>query len=190
MHSDVARGKGLLGIPARARDGSVHVVVESPRGSTSKFRFDADLGVMALSRPLPEGLAYPHDWGFVPSTRSEDGDPLDAMIVWDGFSYPGVVVACRPIGVLLVEQTNQETGKRERNDRLAVLPIDAPRWAEVRSVDDLSDRMRSELSHFFEAAVEFEGKDLKILGWRGPQEALRLLQTAAHPRERRGTRRR
>jgi inorganic pyrophosphatase len=177
----VTRRKGLLAIPARGDGSSVHVVVESPRGSTTKFKYDADLGVMSLSRPLPEGLAYPHDWGFVPSTRAEDGDPLDAMIVWDGVSYPGVVVACRPIGVLRIEQTNSETGQRERNDRLAVLPVEAPRWADVRTIDDLSPRARSELSHFFEAAVEFEGKDLKVLGWRGPKEALALLRDSARP---------
>jgi inorganic pyrophosphatase len=190
----VARRKGLLAIPARGDGGSVHVVVESPRGSTTKFKFDADLGAMSFSRPLPEGLAYPHDWGFVPSTRAEDGDPLDAMIVWDGVSYPGVVVTCRPIGVLLIEQTNRNTGKRERNDRLAVLPVEAPRWTDVRTVDDLSPRARSELSHFFEAAVEFEGKDLKILGWRGPREALQLLRDSTRspggPRVRRAPRRR
>jgi inorganic pyrophosphatase len=174
----VARRKGLLAIPARGENGSVHVVVESPRGSTNKFKFDPGLGALTLSRPLPEGLAYPHDWGFVPSTRAADGDPLDAMIVWDGVSYPGVVVACRPIGVLLVEQTSTKTGRREHNDRLAVLPVDAPRWADVRTIDDLSERARSELSHFFEAAVEFEGKDLKILGWRGPEEARKLLDQA------------
>jgi len=140
----MARGKGLLGVPARARDGSVHVVVESPRGSTSKFRFDPDLSVIALSRPLPEGLAYPHDWGFVPSTRSEDGEPLDAMIVWDRSSYPGVVVACRSIGVLLAEQTNQETGKRaKRSSRHAASRRAAGgRGAHGRR---LRDRMRSGL---------------------------------------------
>jgi len=67
-------------------------MVESPRGSSVKFKYDPDDDVMVLSRPLPAGLAYPYDWGFVPSTRAADGDPLDAVIVWDGTSYPGVVV--------------------------------------------------------------------------------------------------
>jgi inorganic pyrophosphatase len=87
--------------------------------------------------------------------------------------------------VLLVEQTNGETGRRERNDRLAVLPIDAPRWADVRTIDDLSDRARSELARFFEAAVEFEGKDLKILGWRGPDAARKLLRASRRHASRR-----
>jgi inorganic pyrophosphatase len=176
-----SRRSGLSAIPALDDDGAMHVVVESPRGSTSKLKYDPELGAMTLSRLLPHGLAYPHDWGFVPSTRAPDGDPLDAMIVWDGVSTPGLVVTCRAIGVLLVEQTNKETGRRERNDRLAVLPVDAPRWETVQTIDDLGPRVRDELTHFFEAAVEFEGKNLKILGWRGPAEAMRLLEQSMRP---------
>lgn len=165
-------------IPAQDEDGALHVVVESPRGSASKLKYDPDLGAMTLSRPLPQGIVYPHDWGFVPSTKAADGDPFDAMILWDGVSYPGVVIACRAIGVLLVEQTNKKTGGRERNDRLAVLPVDAPRWAAIKAIDDLGTRVRDELATFFAAAVEFEGKDLEILGWRGPAEAMRLMTLA------------
>ena len=179
------RAAGLSAIPAMNEDGDLHVVVESPRGSTSKFKYDPKLGAMTLTRPLPHGLAYPHDWGFIPSTKAPDGDPFDAMIVWDGVSHPGVVVTCRAIGVLLVEQTNKETGRRERNDRLAVLPVDAPRWTPVRTIEELGDRVREELAHFFAAAVEFEGKDLKLLGWRGPADAMRLLkQSMRKPRRR------
>src|SRR6478735_3938691 len=163
-HTHMPPPKDLLAVPALDGGGSVHVVVESPRGSTCKLKYDPDLGAMRLARPLPHGLVYPHDWGFVPSTKAPDGDPFDAMILWDDISYPGVVVTCRAIGVLLVEQTNKKSGRRERNDRLAVLPVDAPRWAAVKTIDDLGDRVRDELAHFFEAAVEFEGKDLKILG--------------------------
>ena len=162
------KNRGLLGLPTFGEDEAIHVVVESPRGSTLKLKYDQALGAITLSRPLPQGLAYPHDWGFIPSTRADDGDPLDAMIVWDGTSYPGVVIACRPLGVLEVEQTNKESGRRERNDRLAVLPIDAPRWDAVTSIFDLSERVRLELEHFFAAAVAFERKELTVRGWEGP----------------------
>src|SRR6185503_13012746 len=93
-------------LPTFADDDAIHVVVESPRGSAVKLKYDREHGVMTMSRPLTLGLTYPCDWGFVPSTHAPDGDPLDAFIMWDASVYPGVVVPCRPIGVLRVEQTN------------------------------------------------------------------------------------
>src|SRR5215470_5274529 len=113
-------------------DGRVNVVIESPRGSSVKFKFDPKLGIFMVSRPLVDGLVYPHDWGFVPSTRAPDGDPLDAFVMWDAVSYPGLVLRCRVIGVLQVEQTSRSSHARERNDRIAVLPVNAPRWEAVR----------------------------------------------------------
>jgi inorganic pyrophosphatase len=105
-------GVALSRLSARRGDGSVNVVVESPRGCPSKFKYDAELDAIVLSRPLPAGLVYPHDWGFIPSTRASDGDPLDAIVLWHGISYPGVVLPCRLIGVLNVEQANPETATR------------------------------------------------------------------------------
>lgn len=154
-------------------------MVESPRGSSVKFKYDPDDDVMMLSRPLPLGLTYPYDWGFLPSTRAPDGDPLDAVILWDGTGYPGVIVPCRAIGVLNVEQTNPRSKRRERNDRIAVLPIKAPRQEEIASVFDLTERVRAELEQFFLHAVVFEGKELTLLGWQGPQEALAAVQASA-----------
>jgi len=168
----------LLALPTYATGKAFRVVVESPRGSTSKFKYDPRHRVMTLSRPLTAGLAYPCDWGFVPSTRAPDGDPLDAFVMWDGASYPGVVLPCRAIGVLRVEQTNRETRARERNDRVAALPIEALRWDAIRAVSDLGERIREELQQFFLTAVAFEGKDLKILGWGGPRAAMTLVHAS------------
>src|SRR5581483_5458953 len=156
-----ARGPGgeLTMLPALRDDGSVNVVVESPRGSAVKFKYDPEIERFVLSRPLPAGLVYPHDWGFVPSTRASDGDPLDALIAWDGASYPGIVIPCRLIGVLEVEQTNAKSHARERNDRIIALPLKAPRQDDIHSVFDFSDRWRSELERFFVNAVAFERKE-------------------------------
>src|SRR5690349_19179248 len=109
----------LAKLPAFDADGHLHVVVESPRGSGLKLKFDSKTGAFGLSRPLPKGLTFPYDWGFVPSTRGADGDPLDAMVVWEETSFPGVVLACRLVAVVRVEQNSQrDSGKRERNDRV------------------------------------------------------------------------
>jgi len=168
----------LLTLPTFADDEAFRVVVESPRGSILKLKYDPELGVITLSRPLITGLAYPYDWGFVPSTRGPDGDPLDAIIMWDGVSYPGIVLVCRAIGVLRLEQTNPTSHKRERNDRIAVLPTKAPRCDSVRSVSDFSDRIRHELEQFFLAAVTFEGRDVTFHGWGSAREAMDLVRSS------------
>ena len=158
-------------------DGSLNVVVETPRGAVAKFKYDEETGVMMLSRPLPLGIAYPYDWGFVPSTTAADGDPLDAMVLWDITSYPGIVVPSRIIGLLRVEQRNVRTGSRERNDRLFVLPTKAPRVDQMQSVLDCPQRIRDEIERFFVNVVAFEGKDVRLLGFGGPDEGDRLVRS-------------
>src|SRR6187397_2754701 len=86
-------------LPAFVRGDFFRVVVESPRGSNAKLKFDPELEAMSLSRPLTYGLTYPFDWGFVPGTRASDGDPLDAMLMWDTATFPGVVIPCRALGI-------------------------------------------------------------------------------------------
>jgi inorganic pyrophosphatase len=164
--------------PAFRQDGSINVIVETPRGAAVKLKQDQETGAIMVSRPLPAGVTYPYDWGFIPSTHAADGDPLDAMVLWDCTSYPGIIVPSRLIGLLKVEQTNVRTGQRERNDRLFALPVKAPRFDHVRSVFDLPGRVREELEAFFVAVVAFEGKELKLLGFDGVGEADHLLREA------------
>jgi hypothetical protein len=88
----------------------VYAVVETPRGSRVKMEFDPKLGAFTLAKPLFAGLTYPYDWGFIPSTQAEDGDPLDVLIIHDAATYPGLVLRCTPVGVLEIEQSSK--GKR------------------------------------------------------------------------------
>lgn len=172
-------------LPARNAAGEFHVVVESPRLSRVKLKFDNKLMAFTVSRPLALGLTYPYDWGFVPSTRAQDGDPLDAIILWDASSYPGVVIPCRALGVILLEQ-NDKKGGRERNDRLVAVPVNAPRDGELRTHLDLAERERAELSQFFVSAVFFAKKDPKILGWGTAQEAEALVDRVTLRKKKRG----
>lgn len=166
----------LDAIPTFSADDTFHVVVESPRGAVVKLKYDPSLGVMTLSRPLPSGLAYPHDWGFIPGTCASDGDPLDALVVSDTGTAPGVVIPCRAIGVLEVEQNRRSGPGRERNDRVLALPQRAERLGHVNDVFALPQRVRDEIAAFFVQATAFEAKDLKILGWTGPEAALALIR--------------
>lgn len=168
-------GMKLDRLPPRDKKGNLHVVVESPRGSRVKLAYDPELGCVTLSRPLPLGVVYPFDWGFVPGTRAADGDPVDALVLLDVPTFPGVVIACEPIGVLQVEQNKKSGSGRERNDRLLVVPVKAPRFDGLRDARELPDRAREEIEAFFRTAVLFEDKDLTLLGWGGPDEAERLV---------------
>jgi inorganic pyrophosphatase len=151
----------LSKLPTRDKDDAVQVVVETPRGMTAKLKFEPKLGAFVFSRSLKPGLRYPYDWGFVSGTAAPDGDPLDAMILYDVTGYPGLVVPCRGVAVLEVEQ--EEEGRRFRNDRI----LFAPKNSEAALDDDL----RRSLERFFCDAVEGTGKVLHILGWRGADAA-------------------
>ena len=97
----------LLKIPTWADEQSIYAVVETPRGSSCKLDFDPELHVFTLAKPLMVGLTYPYDWGFIPSTKAEDGDPLDVLVIHDAQTYPGVVLRCRPVGILELEQQSK-----------------------------------------------------------------------------------
>jgi inorganic pyrophosphatase len=161
-------------IPALA-EGGFHVVIECPKGSQVKLKYDPSLQVIAVNRPLPLGFAYPYDWGFVPSTKAPDGDPLDALVYWDVPSFPGVVVVCRALGVLRLEQDSKQGG-RVRNDRVLAVPIGHPRASALRNVQDLAPRVREEIAHFFTSSIYFEPKNPAVLGWEGPDAAQRLIE--------------
>jgi inorganic pyrophosphatase len=156
-----------------AGDAAFHVVVESPRGATVKLKYSPELGAMTISRPLVLGVTYACDWGFVPSTKGPDGDPIDAAIWWDVATYPGVVIPCRALGVVRVEQKKADSADRIRNDRVIAVPV------AVRREPQLTPRLREELEQFFLMATALEGKDPRILGWGDAEEALALVRSAA-----------
>ena len=170
--------QNLHRLDAFAETDIFHVVVESPRGSTVKLKWDPDLGAMSVSRPLNLGLAFPYDWGFVPSTEGPDGDPIDALVYWDVSSYPGIVIPCRAVGLVKVDQRAADGEGRVRNDRIVAVPVEVRR-DHVAAPGDLPARIREELNQFFLAATALEGKDARVLGWAGPGEALALIRDSA-----------
>jgi inorganic pyrophosphatase len=160
-------------LDAMPKKDRIHVVVETPRGATEKLKWEPDPGIFTLKRPLPLGFAYPYDWGFVPGTRGDDGDPIDALVVWEMASPPGTVLRCRALGVLELAQDG--SGGRERNDRILAVPDKDERTSWLASVDDLPQRIRDELAWFFLASIHFTKKNAKVLGWGGPEAALALV---------------
>jgi inorganic pyrophosphatase len=152
----------------------IHAVVETPRGSRAKLEFDSKLQAFTLSKPLLVGLTYPYDWGFVPGTKADDGDPLDVLLIHDAATYPGLVLKCRPIGVLEVMQSSKK--KEERNDRLFAVPDRSPFEGYLQDIRHLPKHAIAELERFFEATDALETKKLKFLGWHGPQRAIKAIK--------------
>jgi inorganic pyrophosphatase len=167
----------FINLPPFTEDGDVNVVVETPRGSRAKFAYEPKLETFILSKSLLTGLTYPHDWGFVPSTKADDGDPLDIMVIHDAATFPGIVLTCRIIGILQIEQMSK--GKAERNDRLFAVPRRSHAELGLRDVRDLSEPIQQELEKFFAATDELEDKKLEIIGWRGPKIAMKAIKNGA-----------
>jgi inorganic pyrophosphatase len=161
-------------LPTWADKDHVYAVVETPRGSRVKLEFDPKLGAFTLAKPLFAGLTYPYDWGFIPSTQADDGDPLDVLIIHDAATYPGLVLRCTPVGVLEVEQSSK--GKKERNDRVFVVPDRSPFEGDLQDIRRLPARAIKELEEFFLATNALEAKTLKFLGWRGPAKAIKTIK--------------
>ena len=160
-------------LPAFGDDDTFNVVVESPRGAGVKLKYDAKSNVMGVSRPLPIGTVFPFDWGFVPSTIGPDGDPVDAIVIWDASTFPGVVIECRAAGLIQIEQ-NRKSGERKdriRNDRVLAIPTADPRSASGRRLV-LDRRIRNEIANFLVAVTALERKDITILRWSNASVAL------------------
>jgi len=174
----MAAAKSLIGIPARENGSALlNVVIETPKGSRNKLKYDEKLSLFRLRKVLPLGEAFPYDFGFIPSTRGEDGDPLDVLVLADEALYPGCVVGARLIGVIEAEQS--EKGKAaERNDRL-IAEVETPvNPAQVRSLAKLGARRLSELEHFFVSYNDAEGRRFEPLARRGPSAAMTLVKKA------------
>ena len=113
----------------------------------------------------------------MPSTKAEDGDPVDALIIHDAGPYPGLVFTCRPIGILEIAQVSKKN--RERNDRIFLIPDKSDFESDLQDVRHFSDRMKDELQKFFQATDALDDKRLEFLGWRGPKAALKLIKKQA-----------
>ena len=167
----------LIKLPPFSENGDVRVVIETPRGSRAKFSYDPKFQTFTLSKSLLAGLTYPHDWGFVPSTKAEDGDPLDIMVIHDAATLPGLVLTCRVIGILQIEQKSKK--KTERNDRLFAVPLRSHSEQALKDVADLTKPIREELEKFFIATDELEDKKLNVIGWKGAKAAVKAIKDAA-----------
>jgi inorganic pyrophosphatase len=153
---------------------SLRVVVETPKGSRNKFKYDPDLGAYTLSSVLAEGMVFPYDFGFVPQTKAQDGDPLGVLLLMVGPAFTGCALECRIVGVIEAEQT--EDGKSIRNDRVLAVAAESHVHADIKGPGDLNSNMIKELEEFFVAYNKARGKKFKILGCKDAHAAMKLIK--------------
>ncbi len=160
-----------------ADSGAANVVIETIQGSRNKFKYEPERESFTISKILPAGAVFPFDFGFIPSTLGDDGDPLDVLVLIDVPAFPGCRIPCRLVGVLEARQT--EEGKTKRNDRLIAVALASHDHRDVHSIKDVNQHLLKEIEHFFISYNEMEGKQFKPLGWHGPKRAKRLAEEGA-----------
>jgi len=151
-----------------------HAVIETPKGFRNKFDYDRETGLFKLGGLLPEGMVFPFDFGFVPSTLAEDGDPVDILVLMDAPAHVGCLLEVRVIGVISAEQ--KDDGKKEENDRLLGVAIHSYQHEDMTSIEQVSGVLLSQVEAFFVSYNEQRGKSFKVTGTGGPKKALKLLK--------------
>jgi inorganic pyrophosphatase len=159
------------------KEKKVQVVIETPKGSRNKYAWDREQQIFVLKKVLPEGMAFPHDFGFIPSTKGDDGDPIDVLVLMDQPVFTGCLVKARLIGVIEGKQT--EKGKSERNDRLLAVSESSHTHSDINSVNDLNKELLKELEQFLVNYHANDGAEFKVLSRKGPSSAVACLERAA-----------
>jgi inorganic pyrophosphatase len=157
--------------------GALNVIIETSRGSRNKLKYNPELELFELSKVLPLGMNFPYDFGYIPSTLAEDGDPLDVLMLLDEPVPAGCRVPARLLGVIEADQT--EDGKTMRNDRLIAVSVGCHQHRDVHSVKDLGDHLLDGIESFFIFYNDAQGRQFKPIARHGPNHAEKLVQKAA-----------
>src|SRR5712671_238403 len=157
------------------KKGTCRAIIETPKGCRNKFDYDPDSGLFMLGGLLPEGMMFPFDFGFIPSTLGEDGDPLDILVLLDAPAHVGCLIEVMIIGIIQAEQT--EDGKTKSNDRLLGVAIHSYDHEDLESIDDVSKTLLNQVEEFFVSYNKQRGKKFKITGTGGPGKAVKFLKS-------------
>jgi inorganic pyrophosphatase len=147
----------------------VRMIVEIPKNSGNKYEYDHTLGVFRLDRTLYSPMHYPGDYGFIPGTLAEDGDPMDVLVLVDQPSFSGCLIEVRPVAVL--HMVDSKVG----DQKIISVPTRNPRYDQIHTLDQIFPHIRREIEHFFAIYKELEGKITEMRGWGDPREARRVI---------------
>jgi len=160
----------LSRIPAQPKAGIINVLIEIPGGSKNKYEFDKDMNAFILDRVLFSSVKYPYDYGFVPNPLADDGDPLDGMVMMDEPTFPGCVIASRPICML------EMIDGGDRDEKILCVPAEDPRYDHVKSMKDVAPHILDEIAEFFRSYKNLEKKETNILGWKDIDQVAPLVE--------------
>lgn len=163
-----------------ARKHRCRAIVETPQGSRSKYDYDPEIGTFRLAAVLPAGMAFPLSFGFIPSTRGEDGDPLDILVLSDEPLPIGVCVTICILGVIEADQT--EGDETVRNDRLVGKVAQSHSWADVEKAAQLGEAFASDLARFFETYNALRGRTFHLRRLAGAEQAWKLIRQGSSSR--------
>ena len=149
----------------------VDITVEVPQGSRNKYEYDPAIDAIRLDRMLFTSTRYPHDYGFIPGTLAEDGDPLDAMVILDEPTFPGCLISVRPIGVFWM------TDEKGPDAKILTVPAEDPRYAAYQELSDVPEHVTAEIGHFFDVYKELErDKSSDVRGWQDRAAAEKIIE--------------
>lgn len=152
------------------------IIIETPKGSTVKYKYDEAHRLFRLKKTLPAGMVFPFDFGFIPATKGQDGDPLDVMALSEFQSFPGCLMDCRIVGCIQAEQSKGE--EKIRNDRFLAVPEQSVVFENVISIEDIPSTIIAEIESFFINYLKSEGKELQLPGNLNASQAIALLNRA------------
>jgi inorganic pyrophosphatase len=147
-------------------------VVEIPKGSRNKYEWDHERGALVLDRFLFSSVVYPTDYGFIPDTLSQDGDPLDAMVCVSEPTFPGCMIDVKPIALFRMEDD------KGIDDKVLCVPLSDPGWNTMEKLEDLPKQLRDEIAHFFSIYKDLEQKAVTVDGWYSREDAIEEIEAS------------
>ncbi len=159
----------LHDIPAGEAE-KINVIIEIPRFSKNKYEIDKKTGLIALDRVMHTSQDYPFDYGFVPQTLFDDGDALDIVLLTTYPLMPGILVRSRPVAVM------EMIDGGERDDKIIAVPVDDPRFEDIKDLSDLNKHFLKEMEHFFGTYKKIQNKEVEVLGFKGKEEAVKAFE--------------
>ena len=184
MKKSLNRAPRLDALPTYDRHSKcLNVVVETPKGSRSKLAFEPAFNALVVKRVLPEGLSFPFDFGFAPSTLEADGDPMDVLVLLDAAVPSLCIVPSRLIGVIEARESDDD-GTLVENVRLVAIGERCQLFSDVHRLSDLPKNVIDQIERFFISYNQQDGKKFKVVGCRGPGSAKRYVKTAQRRRAR------